>query len=385
MKQHVKDLQVEGKRVLVRCDFNVPLKDGAIRDDNRIVAALPTIKELISKGAKVILMSHLGKIDYKKTPEEIEALKKKNNMAPIAVRLGELLGKEVKFCPVTRGEQLTSMVDSLNNGDVLVVQNTRYEKGESKNDPELSKIWASLADAFVMDAFGSAHRAHCSTYGVPELLKAEGKPTAVGYLVEKEVVSLGKVVNPTDRPYLAILGGLKVSDKIKVIDSLLKKCDKVIICGAMSYTFLKALGHTVGTSPVEDNQVDYARKCLEEGHGKILLPVDIIVSDDFDNANLIQTIDGLDVPDGFMGMDIGPKTRVLFHALIKKPIQFSGMVLLVSLKKKNIKLVQFLFVKLLQKMIIVSLLSVEAILPQQQNNSDIKILSPMFPQVAVLP
>lgn len=318
MKQHVKDLQVEGKRVLVRCDFNVPLKDDTIRDDNRIVAALPTIKELISKGAKVILMSHLGKIDYKKTPEEIEALKKKNNMAPIAVRLGELLGKEVKFCPVTRGEQLTSMVDSLNNGDVLVVQNTRYEKGESKNDPELSKIWASLADAFVMDAFGSAHRAHCSTYGVPELLKAEGKPTAVGYLVEKEVVSLGKVVNPTDRPYLAILGGLKVSDKIKVIDSLLKKCDKVIICGAMSYTFLKALGHTVGTSPVEDNQVDYARKCLEEGHGKILLPVDIIVSDDFDNANLIQTIDGLDVPDGFMGMDIGPKTRVLFHDEIQK-------------------------------------------------------------------
>lgn len=385
MKQHVKDLQVEGKRVLVRCDFNVPLKDGAIRDDNRIVAALPTIKELISKGAKVILMSHLGKIDYKKTPEEIEALKKKNNMAPIAVRLGELLGKEVKFCPVTRGEQLTSMVDSLNNGDVLVVQNTRYEKGESKNDPELSKIWASLADAFVMDAFGSAHRAHCSTYGVPELLKAEGKPTAVGYLVEKEVVSLGKVVNPTDRPYLAILGGLKVSDKIKVIDSLLKKCDKVIICGAMSYTFLKALGHTVGTSPVEDNQVDYARKCLEEGHGKILLPVDIIVSDDFDNANLIQTIDGLDVPDGFMGMDIGPKTRVYSMMKFKKPIQFSGMVLLVSLKKKNIKLVQFLFVKLLQKMIIVSLLSVEAILLQQQNNSDIKILSPMFPQVAVLP
>lgn len=320
MKNHVKDLQVKGKRVLVRCDFNVPLKNGAIRDDNRIVSALPTIKELISKGAKVILMSHLGKIDYKKSPEEVQAAKEKNNMAPIAARLAELLGQEVKFCPVTRGKVLEDMVASLNNGDVLVVQNTRYEKGESKNDPEVSRIWANLADAFVMDAFGSAHRAHSSTYGVPEILKSEGKPTAIGYLVEKEVKSLGRVISveDKDRPYVAILGGLKVSDKIKVIDSLLKKCDKVIICGAMSYTFNKALGHTTGTSPVEDDQLDYATNCLKEANGRIVLPVDTVVADDFDEPKLIQTIDGTDIPEGMMGMDIGPKTRALFSEEIAK-------------------------------------------------------------------
>lgn len=316
MKKHVKDLQVEGLRVLCRCDFNVPLKDGAIRDDNRIVAALPTIKELIGKKARVILMSHLGKIDYKKTPEEIEAAKKKNNMEPIAKRLGELLGQEVKFCPATRGSELEAAVAALGSGEVLVVQNTRYEKGESKNDPELSAIWASIADAYVMDAFGSAHRAHCSTVGVPELLKKAGKPTAIGYLVEKEVVSLGRVVTPSERPYLAILGGLKVSDKIKVIESLLQKCDRIIICGAMAYTFTKALGHTIGTSPVEDDQLEYARKCYSSG--KIILPLDIVVCNDFDNPTLIQVIDGLDVPENMMGMDIGPKTRALFHDEILK-------------------------------------------------------------------
>ena len=224
----VKDLNVAGKRVLVRCDFNVPLKDGQIRDDNRIVQALPTIKELISKGAKVILMSHLGKIDHK-DPVKLAEGKAKNTLAPVAVRLGELLGKEVAFCPETRGETLKAAVDALKDGDVLLVQNTRFEKGETKNDPELSKEWASLADAFVMDAFGSAHRAHASTYGVPEILKAEGKEVAIGFLVEKEVVNLSKVVECEDRPYLAILGGFKVSDKIKVINSLLKKCDKIIM------------------------------------------------------------------------------------------------------------------------------------------------------------
>lgn len=320
MKNHVKDLQVEGKRVLVRCDFNVPLKNGEIRDDNRIVSALPTIKELISKGAKVILMSHLGKIDFKKTPEEIEAAKAKNNMAPIAKRLSELLNQEVKFCPVTRGSELADMVGSLNNGDVMVIQNTRYEKGESKNDPEVSAIWASLADAFVMDAFGSAHRAHSSTYGVPEILKREGKPTAIGYLVEKEVKSLGRVISVSEeeRPYLAILGGLKVSDKIKVIDSLLKKCDKIIICGAMSYTFNKALGHTTGTSPVEDDQLEYAINCLNEAKGRIILPVDTVVANDFDEPTLTQAIESTDIPDGMMGMDIGPKTRKLFKKEISE-------------------------------------------------------------------
>lgn len=311
----VKDLNVAGKRVLVRCDFNVPLKDGQIRDDNRIVQALPTIKELISKGAKVILMSHLGKIDHK-DPVKLAEGKAKNTLAPVAVRLGELLGKEVAFCPETRGETLKAAVDALKDGDVLLVQNTRFEKGETKNDPELSKEWASLADAFVMDAFGSAHRAHASTYGVPEILKAEGKEVAIGFLVEKEVVNLSKVVECEERPYLAILGGFKVSDKIKVINSLLKKCDKIIIGGAMAYTFVKALGGKVGVSPVEEDQLDYAREMYASG--KILLPVDSVCANDFDNPTEIKTVPTSDIPDGFEGLDIGPKTREIYTKEIEK-------------------------------------------------------------------
>lgn len=311
----VKDLNVAGKRVLVRCDFNVPLKDGQIRDDNRIVQALPTIKELISKGAKVILMSHLGKIDHK-DPVKLAEGKAKNTLAPVAVRLGELLGKEVAFCPETRGKTLKAAVDALKDGDVLLVQNTRFEKGETKNDPELSKEWASLADAFVMDAFGSAHRAHASTYGVPEILKAEGKEVAIGFLVEKEVVNLSKVVDCEERPYLAILGGFKVSDKIKVINSLLKKCDKILIGGAMAYTFVKALGGKVGVSPVEEDQLDYAREMYASG--KILLPVDSVCANDFDNPTEIKTVPTNDIPDGFEGLDIGPKTREIYTKEIEK-------------------------------------------------------------------
>ena len=312
----VRDLQVTGKVVLVRCDFNVPLKEGVIRDDNRIVQALPTIKELLSKGAKVVLMSHLGKIKHKEAPEVVEAAKAKNNLAPVAVRLGELLGKEVKFCGATRGEELKAAVASLNGGDVLLVQNTRYEKGESKNDPELAKEWASLCDAFVMDAFGSAHRAHASTYGVPSVLKEEGKQVALGYLVEKEVVSLSKVVDCQARPYLAILGGFKVSDKIKVINSLLKKCDKIIIGGAMAYTFVKALGGEIGISPCEEDQLEYAREMYASG--KILLPVDSVVANDFDNPTEVKVCDTNKIPEGFEGLDIGPKTREIYAAEIAK-------------------------------------------------------------------
>ena len=314
--KNVKDLQVSGKVVLVRCDFNVPLKEGVIRDDNRIVQALPTIKELLSKGAKVVLMSHLGKIKHKEAPEVVEAAKAKNNLAPVAVRLGELLGKEVKFCPATRGEELKAAVNSLNEGDVLLVQNTRYEKGESKNDPELAREWASLCDAFVMDAFGSAHRAHASTHGVPSVLKEEGKQVALGYLVEKEVVSLSKVVDCQDRPYLAILGGFKVSDKIKVINSLLKKCDKIIIGGAMAYTFVKALGGEIGISPCEVDQLDYAREMYASG--KILLPVDSVVANDFDNPTEVKVCETNAIPEGFEGLDIGPKTREIYAAEIAK-------------------------------------------------------------------
>ena len=321
----VKELQVKGKRVIVRVDFNVPLKEGAIRDDNRIQAALPTIKELVSKGARVILMSHLGKVKHKLAQEDPEKFAKQikdGNMAPVATRLSELLGQPVVFVPVTRGEELEKAVAALKDGEVLLMQNTRYEKGEEKNDPELAKIWASLGDAFVMDAFGSAHRAHASTHGIPSLLKEEGKPVAVGYLVEKEVANLTRCVDvkDSDRPYVAILGGLKVSDKIKVIDSLLGKCDKILIGGAMAFTFSKALGHPTGTSPVEDDQLEYARNCYEKAAGRIVLPVDTVVGDAFDPAErtVVKVLDNVDVPEGMQGLDIGPKTRELFASEISK-------------------------------------------------------------------
>ena len=317
----VKELNnIEGKVIVVRVDFNVPHKNGVINDDNRVVAALPTIKELIGKGARVVLMSHLGKIKHKETPEVIAEQKKKNDMAIVAPCLSNLLGQEVLFCSETRGEKLLDMVHSLKNGQVLLMQNTRYEKGEEKNDPELAKLWASFADGYVMDAFGSAHRAHASTYGIPEILKAEGKPVAVGYLVEKEVSNLTRCVDvkDEDRPYVAILGGLKVSDKIKVIDTLLKKCDKILIGGAMAYTFSKALGHTIGTSPCEDDQLEYARKCYEDAKGRIVLPVDSKCSDAFENWTSVITTMDCNIPEGMEGMDIGPKTIELFTNEIKK-------------------------------------------------------------------
>ena len=322
----VKDLpDLSGQRVIVRVDFNVPIKEGMIRDDNRIVAALPTIKELINKHARVILMSHLGKIKHKlqeEDPEKFAKQLKDGNMAPVAVRLSELLIKVVTFVPTTRGKELDDAVAALEDGDVLLVQNTRYEKGEEKNDPDLSKYWASLGDAFVMDAFGSAHRAHASTYGIPEVLKANGKPVAVGYLVEKEVQNLSRcvTVDKKDRPYVAILGGLKVSDKIKVIDSLLGKCDKILIGGAMAFTFLKALGRTTGTSPVEDDQLEYAKNCFLKSNGRIILPVDSIVADSFDpeERTVIQAVDSDSISKELQGLDIGAETRKIFANEIAK-------------------------------------------------------------------
>lgn len=310
---------IKGKVVIVRVDFNVPLKDGKVRDDNRVRAALPTIEKLVSKGARVVLLSHLGKVKHKEAPEVVAEQKAKNNLAVVAPVLGDLLGKPVAFSTETRGEGFEKAVASLKDGEVLLVQNTRYEKGEEKNDPELAAAWAKVADAYVMDAFGSAHRAHASTYGVPEILKGQGKQVACGYLVEKEIANLMRCVEvkASDRPYVAILGGLKVSDKIKVIDSLLKKCDKIIIGGAMAYTFKKALGFKTGNSPVEDDQLDYAKKCLEEANGKIVLPVDAVVTDEFEGWTVKQIVEN-DVPEGMQGMDIGPETAKLFASEISK-------------------------------------------------------------------
>ena len=325
MKKQVSQLNVAGKKVLVRVDFNVPHKGEVISDDNRIAAAVPTIVELLNKGAKVVLMSHLGKIKLGKVDDaEIEKEKRANDLKiaiePLKKHLKNALGKDVSvsFSEETRGESLKAKVDALKDGEVLLVQNTRYEKGETKNNPELSAEWASLVDAYVMDAFGSAHRAHASTVGVPTLLKEQGKETAVGFLVEKEIKALSNCVDckEENRPYIAILGGAKVSDKIQVIDSLLKKCDKILIGGGMSYTFKYALGNKVGKSICEKDQAEYAKKCYETG--KIVLPVDTVIADGtFDDPTNIHQIEtpiggNQGIPDDFEGLDIGEKTAELY-------------------------------------------------------------------------
>ncbi|MDO4500304.1 MAG: phosphoglycerate kinase [Erysipelotrichaceae bacterium] len=328
-KKLVTDLQVAGKKVIVRVDFNVPLKGGEITDDNRIVAALPTIKYLVENKAKVILLSHLGKIDYKKTEEEIAAAKKKNNMAPVAVRLQEhLADTKVVFVDATRGEALEKAVAELQDGEVLLMQNTRYEKGESKNDPELGAYWASLGDLFVIDAFGSVHRAHASTVGIPSHL-----PSATGFLVEKELKFLGDAVENPVRPFVGILGGAKVADKLAVISNLLEKCDTLIIGGGMAYTFLKAQGLGVGNSLVDDSKIDYCKEMMakaEELGKKLLLPVDTVVAagfpDPIDAEIATEVVDSDKIPADKEGLDIGPKTAEMFAEAVKaaKTVVWNG-------------------------------------------------------------
>ncbi len=319
-KRTVKDLDVRGKKVIVRVDFNVPLKDGKITNDNRIQAALPTINYLIENGARIILMSHLGKIDHK-DPEKKEAGMKKNNMAPVAARLAEVVDTKVTFVPVTRGPELEEAVAALNDGEIVLIQNTRYEKGESKNDPELAAYWASLADMFVSDAFGSVHRAHASTVGVAERL-----PNACGFLVQKEVEMLGKAVDTPERPFVAIIGGAKVSDKIAVIDNLLKKADKVIIGGGMAYTFMKAQGGEIGTSLLEADRVELAKEYLEKAGDQIVLPVDNVCADKFAEDANTQVCKSGEIPEGWMGLDIGPETIELFRKTLEgaKTVVWNG-------------------------------------------------------------
>ena len=305
-KQTVRDLDVQGKTVLVRVDFNVPMKDGKVTDDNRIVGALPTINYLVDHGAKVVLFSHLGKVNHK-DPEKTESDKKKNNMAPVAARLEELIDAKVTFVPETKGEALETAVKDMNAGEIIVVQNTRYEKGEEKNDPELAKYWAALGDLFVSDAFGSVHRAHASTVGIAEIL-----PSALGFLVEKEVQMIGDAVYNPKRPLVAILGGAKVSDKILVIENLLKIADKVFIGGGMAYTFFKAQGYEIGNSLLEEDRIDIAKEILSKAGDKLILPVDSVVANDFSNPTDIKVVAGAAVPEGYMGLDIGPETVALF-------------------------------------------------------------------------
>lgn len=328
-KKLVTDLDVTGKKVIVRVDFNVPLKSGEITDDNRIVAALPTIKYLVDNKAKVILMSHLGKIDYKKTEEEIAAAKKKNNMAPVAVRLQEYLkDTKVVFVDATRGEALEKAVTELKDGEVLLMQNTRYEKGESKNDEELGKYWASLGDLFVSDAFGSVHRAHASTVGIASHL-----PNAVGFLIEKELKFLGDAVENPVRPFVGILGGAKVADKLAVISNLLEKCDTLIIGGGMAYTFLKAQGKEVGLSLVDDSKLDYCKEMMEKAESlgkKLLLPIDTVVCagfpDPIDAPVETEVVASDAIPSDKEGLDIGPKTAELFAEAVKsaKTVVWNG-------------------------------------------------------------
>ena len=322
-KKSVDDINVKGKKVLVRCDFNVPLKDGKITDENRLVAALPTIKKLVADGGKVILCSHLGKPKGEPKPEL--------SLAPVAVRLSELLGQEVKFAadPEVVGANAKAAVEGMKDGDVVLLENTRYRAEETKNGEAFSKELASLCEVFVNDAFGTAHRAHCSNVGVTEYVD-----TAVaGYLMQKEIDFLGNAVENPTRPFVAILGGAKVADKLNVISNLLEKCDTLIIGGGMAYTFLKAQGKEIGKSLVDDSKIDYCKEMMEKAKKlgkKLLLPVDTTVAADFPNpidAPIEVSVVSVDaIPADMEGMDIGTETAKLYADAVKsaKTVVWNG-------------------------------------------------------------
>ena len=306
-KLTVKDVDLKGKKVLVRVDFNVPVKDGVITNDNRITAALPTIKYILEQGGRAILFSHLGRVKE-------EADKEGKSLAPVAADLAAKLGQEVKFIPgVTRGAELEAAVNALEDGQVLLVENTRFEdvdgKKESKNDPELGKYWASLGDGiFVNDAFGTAHRAHASNVGI----SANVDKAVAGFLLENEIAYIKEAVEAPERPFVAILGGSKVSDKIGVIENLLEKADKVLIGGGMTYTFYKAQGIEIGNSLVEEDKLDVAKALLEKANGKLILPVDSKEANAFADYTEVKDTEGEAVDPGFLGLDIGPKSIAKF-------------------------------------------------------------------------
>ncbi|CAH1706548.1 phosphoglycerate kinase [Lactobacillus delbrueckii subsp. delbrueckii] len=321
----VSDVDVKDKKVLVRVDFNVPIKDGVIGDDNRIVAALPTIKYIIENGGKSILLSHLGRI---KSDED----KKSLSLAPVAKRLGELLEKPVTFVPSNEGKEVEDAINNMKDGDVVVLENTRFQdidndfgKRESKNDPKLGEYWASLGDVFVNDAFGTAHRSHASNVGIATAMKAAGKPAAAGFLLEKEIKFLGNAVANPVHPFVTILGGAKVSDKIGVITNLIPKADHIIIGGGMAYTFLKAQGHNIGKSLVEDDKVEFAKELLEKAGDKLVLPIDHVAATEFNNDAASEVV-GQDIPDNEMGLDIGPKSIELFKKTLEgaKTVVWNG-------------------------------------------------------------
>lgn len=324
-KKTVDDISVKGKRVLCRCDFNVPLKEGKITDENRLVAALPTIKKLIADGGKVILCSHLGKPKGEPKPEL--------SLAPVAKRLSELLGQPVVFAKddTVVGENAKAAVEKMKDGDVVLLENTRYRAEETKNGEAFSKELASLADVFVNDAFGTAHRAHCSNVGVTQFISG---PAVVGYLMQKEIQFLGQAVENPVRPFVAILGGAKVSDKLNVISNLLEKCNTLIIGGGMAFTFVKAMGYEIGKSLVDDEKLFYCKEMLEKGKKlgcEILLPVDAVCAasfpDPIDDANLaVKTVDISEIPADMLGLDIGPKSAELFANAVKsaKTVVWNG-------------------------------------------------------------
>ena len=310
-KKTIEDINVRGKKCLVRCDFNVPLKDGKITDENRLVGAMPTIKYLIENGARVILCSHLGKPKGEAKPEL--------SLAPVAARLSEMLGQEVVFAADANvvGENAKKAVAQMKDGDVVLLENTRYRKEETKNEEGYSKELASLAEIFVNDAFGTAHRAHCSTVGAGQFLEER----VCGYLIQKELDVLGSAVEKPVSPFLAILGGAKVSDKLGVINNLLEKVDTLIIGGGMAYTFIKALGHEIGTSLLEEDKVAYAKEMMDKAQAKgvkLLLPVDVVYADRFAEDAQPHITEGRDIPADCMGLDIGPKTRELFVKAVKE-------------------------------------------------------------------